>query len=83
MLREIEAWLEYLLHVIQQLPPDQVEAKQKEKENTRRTNMRVAKKEEQKQQYAERLAKSAARATAEVVKSVRQSHLCTFIAFCC
>jgi len=68
MLREIEGWLEYLLNEIKQMDPEKVEVAEKKKNADRRDRIRKIKKEEQKKQYEERLAKSTARAKAEVVK---------------
>jgi len=68
MLRDIEQWLEQLLSEISVMDPAKVEAAEKKKNNERRDQIRKLKKEEQKRQYEERLAKSTARAKAEVVK---------------
>jgi septum formation inhibitor MinC len=68
MLREIEGWLEYLLSEIKRMDPAKVAEAEKKKETERRNRVRKAKKEEQKRQYEERLAKSTARAKAEVIK---------------
>lgn len=68
MLREIENYLEYLLNKIASMDPVKVAEAEKRKENERRNRVREAKKEEKKRQYEERLAKSTARANAEVVK---------------
>jgi hypothetical protein len=68
MLRDIEGWLEHLLDEMKSMDPIKVEQAEKRKNAERRTMIRQAKKEEQKRLYEERLAKSTARATAEVVK---------------
>lgn len=68
MLREIEGWLEYLLKKISTLDPTKVAEAEKKKETERRNRVRKIKKEEQKRQYEERLAKSTARAKAEVIR---------------
>jgi hypothetical protein len=68
MLRDIEMSLETLLTAIGELPPDRVHEAEKKKETERRNLVRLAKKEEQQRQYEERLAKSTARAQAEVVR---------------
>jgi hypothetical protein len=68
MLRDIEQWLEQLLHAIHGMDPVKVEFAEKKKNAERRNQIRAIKKEEQKRQYEERLAKSTARAKAEVVK---------------
>ena len=68
MLRDIEGWLAHLLNEIRSMDPVKVEHAEKRKNAERRTMIRQAKKEEQKRLYEERLAKSTARATAEVVR---------------
>ena len=68
MLRDIEQWLETLLHAIAGMDPAKVEAAEKQKNAERRNQNRNEKKEEQKRLYEERLAKSTARAKAEVIK---------------
>ena len=68
MLRDIEQWLETLLAAIRTMDATKVEAAEKKKNAERRNQIRAIKKEEQKRQYEERLAKSTARAKAEVVK---------------
>jgi hypothetical protein len=73
MLRGLEQWLEFLLDALKGLNPKDVEEAEKIKESERRDKVRKAKKEEQKREYEERLAKSSARAKAEVVKNVLQT----------
>jgi septum formation inhibitor MinC len=68
MLREIEGRLESLLNEIKGLEEKKVREAEKKKENERRNRVRRKKKEEQKKQYEERLAKSTARAKAEVIR---------------
>lgn len=68
MLRDIEQWLEQLLLSIHSMDPSKVEFAEKKKNAERRNQIRAIKKEEQKRQYEERLAKSTARAKAEVIK---------------
>lgn len=68
MLREIEGSLENLLNQISKQDDVKVAEAEKKKETERRNRVRKLKKEEQKRQYEERLAKSTARAKAEVVK---------------
>ena len=68
MLRDIEQWLERLLAAIASMDPVKVEAAEKQKNAERRNQNRNEKKEEQKRLYEERLAKSTARAKAEVIK---------------
>lgn len=68
MLREIEGWLEYLLKEIHLLDESKVAEAEKRKETERRNRVRKVKKEEQKRLYEERLAKSTARAQAEVIR---------------
>ena len=68
MLRDIEGWLAHLLNEMRSMDPAKVEAAEKRKNAERRTMIRQAKKEEQQRMYEERLAKSTARATAEVVR---------------
>ena len=68
MLRDIEGWLAHLLDEMKQMDPVKVEAAEKRKNAERRTLIRQAKKEEQQRLYEERLAKSTARASAEVVR---------------
>ena len=67
-LRDIEQWLETLLASIQTMDTVKVEAAEKKKNAERREQIRAIKKEEQQRLYEERLAKSTARAKAEVVK---------------
>lgn len=68
MLREIEGGLESLLTEIKGLDVRKVREAEKKKEAERRNRVRRLKKEEQKRQYEERLAKSTARAKAEVIR---------------
>lgn len=68
MLREIEGRLEGLLNEIKGLGEQKVKEAEKKKETERRNRVRRKKKEEQKKQYEERLAKSTARAKAEVIR---------------
>ena len=68
MLRDIEGWLAHLLNEMKSMDPVKVEAAEKRKNAERRTLIRQAKKEEQQRLYEERLAKSTARASAEVVR---------------
>lgn len=68
MLRGIEGKLESLLREIKGLGEQKVKEAEKKKETERRNRVRRKKKEEQKKQYEERLAKSTARAKAEVIK---------------
>lgn len=68
MLRDIEQWLESLLLAIHSMDSAKVEFAEKKKNAERRNQIRAIKKEEQKKLYEERLAKSTARAKAEVVK---------------
>ena len=68
MLRDIEGWLAHLLNEMKAMDPVKVEAAEKRKNAERRTLIRQAKKEEQQRLYEERLAKSTARASAEVVR---------------
>jgi len=70
MLRDIEQWLETLLASIQTMDTAKVEAAEKKKNAERREQIRAIKREEQQRLYEERLAKSAARANAEVVRRV-------------
>jgi len=68
MLRQIERWLEYLLSEIKVMDTDLVKEAEKKKEDDRRERVRRAKKLELQRQYEERLAKSTARAKAEVIR---------------
>lgn len=71
MLREIEDLLERLLSeitIMMEQDKSKVEAAEKKKNAERRNEIRQKKKEEQKRLYEERLAKSTARAKAEVIK---------------
>lgn len=68
MLREVEGWLEQLLGAIATMDHDKVKEAEKAKQNERRIRVRAAKKKEQQRQYEERLAKSTARAKAEVIR---------------
>jgi len=68
MLREVESWLEYLLGEMATLPQDKLEGAEWVQENKRREQMREDKKELLRTAYEERLAKSTARAQAQVTK---------------
>jgi hypothetical protein len=68
MLRNIETKLESLLQDIRKLDAAKVREAEKKKEDLRRNDVRQKRKQEQKRQYEERLAKSTARAKAEVIR---------------
>jgi hypothetical protein len=70
MLQNIEGELERLLSLINSMDPGKVEAAEKRKNAERRNLIRLQKREEQQQQYEQRLAKSTARAEAIVVRPV-------------
>ena len=73
MLRDLEGWLEYLLHRIQKLAeekPAEIAVKAQEKHKQRRDLRVKVKKELEEERERAKNAKSAARASAVVVKRV-------------
>jgi hypothetical protein len=67
-LREIEGWMEYLLQEIYQMDYAKVAHEEREKQNQRRVVKRNERQAKNKRSYEDRLAKSTARAKAEVVR---------------